>query len=38
LDSSLNPQARGAKAQNFIDTRLLDEIRASGTIDRFYRR
>ena len=38
LDSSLNPQARAAKAQNFIDTRLLDEIRASGTIDRFYRR
>lgn len=38
LDSSLNPQARTAKAQNFIDARLLDEIRASGTMDRLYRR
>jgi ABC-type nitrate/sulfonate/bicarbonate transport system substrate-binding protein len=38
LDSSLNPQARAAKAHNFIDTRLLDEIRASGAIERFYRR
>jgi ABC-type nitrate/sulfonate/bicarbonate transport system substrate-binding protein len=38
LDSSLNPQARAAKAQSFIDARSLDEIRASGAIDRFYRR
>ena len=38
LDSSLNPQARTAKAQHFMDTKLLDEIKASGAIERFYRR
>ncbi|HSE89688.1 MAG TPA: ABC transporter substrate-binding protein [Candidatus Binatia bacterium] len=38
LDSSLNPRARTARAQDFIDTSLLDQIRASGAIDRFYRK
>jgi NitT/TauT family transport system substrate-binding protein len=38
LDSSLNPQARAAKAENFIDTTLLDEITASGAIGQMYRR
>src|ERR1043166_937858 len=38
LDSSLNPRARTARAQDFIDANLLDQIRASGAIDRFYRK
>ena len=38
LDSSLNPRARTARAQDFIDASVLDQIRASGAIDRFYRK
>ncbi|MGH7832700.1 MAG: ABC transporter substrate-binding protein [Candidatus Binatia bacterium] len=37
LESSLNPKARVAKAQDFIDGRLLEEIRASGTLERLYK-
>jgi ABC-type nitrate/sulfonate/bicarbonate transport system substrate-binding protein len=37
LESSLNPKARVAKAQDFIDGSLLEEIRASGTLDRLYK-
>jgi ABC-type nitrate/sulfonate/bicarbonate transport system substrate-binding protein len=38
LDSSLNPRARTVRAQDFIDASLLDQIRASGVIDRLYRK
>jgi NitT/TauT family transport system substrate-binding protein len=37
LESSLNPKARVAKAQDFIDGSLLEEIRASGALDRLYK-
>ena len=32
-----NPQARAAKPDDFVDTRLLKEIDDSGFIDRLYR-
>jgi ABC-type nitrate/sulfonate/bicarbonate transport system substrate-binding protein len=32
-----NPQARAAKPEDFVDTRLLKEIDDSGFIDRLYR-
>ena len=35
--ASRNPQARGAKPEDFVDTRLLKEIDDSGFIDRLYR-
>jgi ABC-type nitrate/sulfonate/bicarbonate transport system substrate-binding protein len=38
LDSSLNPKVRNAKAEDFIDGKLLDEIKASGYVDRLYKR
>ncbi len=38
LDSSLNPRARTARAQDFIDASVLDQVRASGAIDQFYRK
>jgi ABC-type nitrate/sulfonate/bicarbonate transport system substrate-binding protein len=37
LESSLNPKARVAKAQDFIDANLLEEVRASGALDRLYK-
>jgi NitT/TauT family transport system substrate-binding protein len=38
LDSVPNPKARGAKAEDFIDASLIEEIRKSGFIDRLYGR
>ncbi len=38
LDSLANPKARGAKAEDFIDTSLAEEIKKSGFIDRINRR
>ncbi len=34
LDSLPTPKARGAKAEDFIDTSLIDEIRKSGFMDK----
>lgn len=36
LDSLSGPKARGAKAEDFMDTGLIEEIRKSGFIDRLY--
>ncbi len=36
LDSLPNSKARGAKAADFIDASLVEEIKASGFIDRLY--
>jgi NitT/TauT family transport system substrate-binding protein len=36
LDSLLTPKARGARAENFMDTSLMEEIKKSGFIDRLY--
>ncbi|MBI4526553.1 MAG: ABC transporter substrate-binding protein [Deltaproteobacteria bacterium] len=38
LDSLSHPKARGAKAADFFDSSLLEEIKASGFIDRVYGR
>jgi len=38
LDSLPNPKARTAKAEGFMDTSLMEEIRKSGFIDRLYGR
>jgi NitT/TauT family transport system substrate-binding protein len=38
LDSLLTPKARGARAETFIDTSLMEEIKKSGFIDRLYGR
>jgi NitT/TauT family transport system substrate-binding protein len=38
LDSSLNPKVRSARAGDFIDASLLEEIKASGYIERLYKR
>ncbi len=38
LDSLANPKARSAKAEDFIDTSLAEEIKKSGFIDRLYGR
>lgn len=38
LDSLPNPRARTAKAEDFMDTSLIEEIRKSGFIDRLYGR
>jgi NitT/TauT family transport system substrate-binding protein len=38
LDSVPNPKARGAKAEDFIDTTVMEEIRKSGFINRLYGR
>jgi ABC-type nitrate/sulfonate/bicarbonate transport system substrate-binding protein len=38
LDSLLTPKARGARAEDFMDTSLMEEIRKSGFIDRLYGR
>ena len=36
IDSLALPKAREAQAKDFMDTSLLEEIRKSGFIDRFY--
>lgn len=36
LDSLLTPKARGARAESFIDSALMEEIKKSGFIDRLY--
>ena len=38
LDSLPNPKARGVKAEDIMDTSLLDELKSSGFIDRLYGR
>jgi NitT/TauT family transport system substrate-binding protein len=38
LDALLNPKARGARAEEFMDTSLMEEIARSGFIDRLYGR
>jgi ABC-type nitrate/sulfonate/bicarbonate transport system substrate-binding protein len=36
LDSLLTPKARGAPAENFMDSSLMEEIKKSGFIDQLY--
>src|SRR2546425_2210419 len=36
LDSLLNPKARGIRAEEYMDTSLIEEIKKSGFIDRLY--
>lgn len=36
IDALPNPKAKGAKAEEFIDATLMDEIRKSGISDRLY--
>jgi len=36
LDSLLTPKARGQRAEDFMDTSLMEEIKKSGFIDRLY--
>jgi len=36
LDALLTPKARGARAEGFMDTSLMEEIKKSGFIDRLY--
>jgi NitT/TauT family transport system substrate-binding protein len=38
LDSLLTPKARGTRAEDFIDSNLMEEIKKSGFIDRLYGR
>lgn len=38
LNSLTSPKARGAKAESFMDTSLIEEIKKSGFIDRLYGR
>lgn len=38
LDFLPNPKARGARAEEFMDTSLMEEIRKNGFIDRLYGR
>jgi hypothetical protein len=38
IDSLPVPKARGAQFKDFVDTSLLEEIKASGYIDRLYRK
>jgi hypothetical protein len=38
LDSLPNPKAKGAKATDFFDSSILEEIKASGYIDKLYGR
>jgi ABC-type nitrate/sulfonate/bicarbonate transport system substrate-binding protein len=37
LESLLNPKARAARAETFMDTSLMEEIKQSGFIDRLYK-
>jgi len=36
LESLLTPKARGARAEDFMDVSLMEEIKKSGFIDRLY--
>ena len=36
LDALLTPKARGARAESFMDTSLMQEIKKSSFIDRLY--
>jgi len=36
LDFLPNPKARGMRAEEFMDTSLMEEIKNSGFIDRLY--
>jgi NitT/TauT family transport system substrate-binding protein len=36
LDTLIHPKARGARAEEFMDTSLMEEIARSGFIDRLY--
>lgn len=36
LDSLLTPKARGARAESFIESSLMEEIKKNGFIDRLY--
>ena len=38
LDSLINPKARGSRAEEYMDTSLMEEIKKSGFIDRLYAR
>ena len=38
LDSLPNPKARGARAEEFIDASLMEELKQSGFVDRLYGR
>jgi hypothetical protein len=38
LDALLTPKARGARAEDFVDSNLMEEIKKSGFIDRLYGR
>jgi hypothetical protein len=38
LDSLPHPKARAAKPADFIDSSLIEEIKARGFIDRLYGR
>lgn len=37
LDSLLNPKARGARAEDYMDTSLMEEIKKSGFMERLSR-
>jgi ABC-type nitrate/sulfonate/bicarbonate transport system substrate-binding protein len=36
IDALLTPKARGARAERFMDTSLMEQIKQSGFIDRLY--
>jgi NitT/TauT family transport system substrate-binding protein len=36
LDSLLTPKAKGSRAEDFMDTSLMEEIRKSGFVERLY--
>ena len=36
IDSLPMPKARGAKAEDFIDGSLMEEIRKSGFVDKLF--
>jgi ABC-type nitrate/sulfonate/bicarbonate transport system substrate-binding protein len=38
IDSLLTPKARGARAEDFVDPSLMEEIKKSGFVDRLYGR
>jgi ABC-type nitrate/sulfonate/bicarbonate transport system substrate-binding protein len=38
IDSLLTPKARGARAEDFVDSSLMEEIKKSGFIERLYGR
>jgi hypothetical protein len=38
LDFLSNPKARGVRAEEFMDTSLMEEIKKSGFIEKLYGR